>query len=73
MQDARCLKVNYDRSVLLISYEQVVCCDVFFVPLHYVNGKLLFFFFSRGAPFLVCIVLFSVLSRRVFSFSVEDR
>jgi len=28
---------DYDRTVLLSNYVQVLCCDVIYVPLNYVN------------------------------------
>ena len=46
-----------------------MCCDVFYVPLHSVNGKLFFFSFFLGLLFFnVCGGLLNVLSRSVFSF-----
>jgi hypothetical protein len=42
---------NYDRSLLLGSFVEVVCFDVIYFPLHSVHGKLLF----HEAPFLWCV------------------
>ena len=50
------------------SFVEVVCCDVFYVPLHSVNGKLFFSFLVGLIFFDVCGVLFNVLGRSVFSF-----
>ena len=56
---------DYDRSLLFSSLVEVVCCDVICVPLSSVNGKL---FFMGLIFFVVCGVLFDVLSKSVFSF-----
>ena len=65
---------HYDRSLLLSSFVEVLCCDVISVPHHSVNGKS---FFLRGAPFLwcVCVEYYSMYGAEVyfFHFSVEDR
>jgi len=42
---------KYNQSLLLGSFVEVVCCDIFYAPLHSVNGKLFF----CGAPFLWCV------------------
>jgi len=44
---------------------EVVCCDVIYVTLPSVKGKL---FFMGLIFFVVCAVLFNILSKSVFSF-----
>jgi len=63
---------DYDRNLLLSSFVEAVCCDVFYVPLHSANGKLFFFSFFLGLLFFsLCEVLLNVSSRSVFSFFIR--
>jgi len=49
--------LKYYRSLSFASFVEVVCCDIFYVPLHSVNGK---FFFVWGSFPLVYVEYYSM-------------
>ena len=59
---------DYDRSVLLCSFVEAVCCDVVCFFVSHFAALTESYSFVGLLSFAICRVLFSVLSRSVFSF-----